>query len=128
MDKLIFDKDLFISANEAGLFFGKFDIVKPYITCQTFDSNIIGDHLLVFKTVAECNETYFKQIGFTPSSLGKVSSSDTCVYTVYRNVYFWKTGKIMMMPILITFIVLLVIAITVFLVWLLKRISLRRME
>ncbi len=52
MDKLIFDKDLFISANEGGILFGKFNIIKPYITCQTFDEKMAGLHFLVFKTVA----------------------------------------------------------------------------
>jgi hypothetical protein len=36
MDKLIFVQDLFISANEEGVYFGKFNLIKPYITCQTY--------------------------------------------------------------------------------------------
>jgi uncharacterized membrane protein len=55
MDKLIFAKDLFISANIGGLFLGKFNIIKPYITCQTYSQEMVGLHLLVFKTMAECN-------------------------------------------------------------------------
>jgi len=35
MDKLIFRKDLFIGANEGSLLVGKYEIVQPYITCQT---------------------------------------------------------------------------------------------
>lgn len=52
MDKLIFDKDLFISANEGGILFGKYKIIKPYITCQTRNDSKSGTYLLVFKTIA----------------------------------------------------------------------------
>ena len=60
MDKLIFSKDLFLSANEGGLIIGKYNIVPPYITCQTTDPKMAGSHSLMFKTVAECNQNFFR--------------------------------------------------------------------
>ena len=61
-------------------------------------------------------------------SIGNIEEDDTCIYTVYRDVYFWKTGKIMMLPIIITLIVLLVIALGVVIIWALKKLSLRRIQ
>ena len=35
LDRLIFFKDNFISASEAGIDIGKVNIIKPYVTCST---------------------------------------------------------------------------------------------
>jgi|LakMenEpi03Aug12_release.lakeMendotaPanAssembly.Ray.scaffolds.fasta_scaffold1134580_1 hypothetical protein len=37
LDKLIFAKDLYISANEEGVDLGNYLIIKPYLTCYTND-------------------------------------------------------------------------------------------
>ena len=108
--------------------FGKFNIVKPYITCQTFDEKMLGLHFLVFKTVAECNQNYLQQIGVPKFSLGDYTNADTCIYTVYLDVNFWKTGKIYLLPILITFLVFGAIALTVIALWVVKKIVLKRMQ
>jgi hypothetical protein len=62
------------------------------------------------------------------ASIGEYSSDDTCIYTVYRNIYFWKPGKIMLFPILITLIILLLIALITLLVWLLKKLVISKMQ
>lgn len=60
--------------------------------------------------------------------MGKLEQDDTCIYTVYRDVYFWKTGKIMLLPIIITLIVFLIIALGVIIIWAIKKLSLRRVQ
>jgi hypothetical protein len=89
---------------------------------------MVGAHPLVFKTIAECNETYIKSIGINSISLGQYSSSDSCIYTVYRNVYFWRAGKLIVLPFLITFIVFLVIGFSVIIIWVIQKIMIRRAQ
>lgn len=92
MDKLIFKKDLFISANEGGLLIGRYDIIEPYITCQTVYDEMVGSHPLIFKTFAECSPEFFESYDIKLNTLNSFTDEDTCVYTVERTLYFWKTG------------------------------------
>lgn len=125
MDKLIFSNDLFISANEAGLFLGDFQVVQPYVTCQAHDTNQTGSHHLVFKTVAECNKNFLEEKKIDMGTIDGFTSEDSCIYTVYQQVYFWRAGEINTKPILILLLVVLAFGLGVFLIWLFKRISIR---
>ena len=61
MDKIIFKDGLFIDTNENVLKIGSYKIIPPYTVCTTSSPKYLGIHNLVFKTYAECNETYFKE-------------------------------------------------------------------
>lgn len=87
-----------------------------------------GSYYLVFETVAECNKDFFNLYNINANLLGAIGSEDTCVYTIYKDVYFWKTGTIMLMPILIVLSILVVIAVIVAAMWILKKISIRRIQ
>lgn len=58
MDKLVFTSDLYISANEDGIYVGNYTIIEPYISCKTSNEKYLGTHHLVFKTKAKCDEKY----------------------------------------------------------------------
>ncbi len=52
MDKMIFKNNTFISTNEGGILFGKYEILQPYITCLAKNPDMAGSYYLVFETVA----------------------------------------------------------------------------
>lgn len=66
--------------------------------------------------------------GININSYGQISDDDKCIYTVEQTVYFWKTGKIMVLPILIMAIVFLVIAFGVLLIWIMKKLNIMRFQ
>ena len=89
IDKVIFTKDMFISANENGVILGNYSIIKPYVSCYTNSRTYSGEHSLLFKTYAECNDTYFHLYKVDQKAIGDINEDDICVYSVYRDVYFW---------------------------------------
>ena len=51
----------------------------------------MGKHKVLFKVTAECNQDYFKQIGFNP---GNIEEEDRCIYTVYHKVKIWRPAAL----------------------------------
>ena len=70
LDKIIFKDGLFINTNENMIKIGSYRIIPPYTVCSTSSPKYLGTHDLVFKTYAECNETYFKEKGIDTSVIG----------------------------------------------------------
>lgn len=126
MDKLLFYKDLFISANEEGIDIGNVVIVKPYVTCYTDSDYFLGKHQLEFKTTAECNEDYFEKYQVNKTLLGDIDEDDVCIYTVYKELEYWKVGEVKTYPFLIAMLVILALVIVAVIVFVLKRVKIRR--
>lgn len=116
LDKVIFKDGLFISTNENMLKIGNYKIIPPYTICYTASEKYLGRHDLVFKTYAECNETYFKEKNVDISAIGSYGADDVCVYTVYRTINFWEKGEVRMIPIIISLVVLVAAVVTIIVV------------
>jgi hypothetical protein len=52
LDKIIFNKDLAITANENHIIALKYRVDKPEIVCTTSNKSLLGMHNLVLRTTA----------------------------------------------------------------------------
>jgi hypothetical protein len=86
LDKLILTDKYFISANEYRIMLGTYLLIPPAIFCTTSNASAIGSHRVVLKVTAECNQDYFKSVGFNS---GLLASDDHCVYSVYQTMQIW---------------------------------------
>ena len=127
MDKLLFTEKYFISANEDGLYIGGYNIIEPYIACQTSQRKFLGTHHLVFTTKAKCDKSYFAKYNINQKKLGEIDDNDMCIYTAYRDVYLWEVGEIFMLPILIAILIFVFIAFIISLVYCIKKIRLKKL-
>jgi hypothetical protein len=71
---------------------------------------------------------YFKKIGVSAELIEEYSYEDTCIYTVHKDIVFWKEGKVNKTPILITLTVFIIVSTTVFTIWCTKKSMLRRLN
>jgi hypothetical protein len=98
LDKIVFSGRMYISANEGGLEIGEINIVPPYVSCYTSSRSFLGTTALMFKTVAECNDTYFTKYKVDKELLGTIEPNDVCIYTVYSSINYWEVGEINTYP------------------------------
>ena len=59
-------------------------------------------------------------------ALGQINDDDVCVYTVYKDVNYWKVGEVKIMPFLIALLVVLGLSIVAVVVFLLKKAKIAR--
>lgn len=62
LDKIVFDKDIVITANEYHIVVYNYMVEKPQITCLTNNESLIGLHHLVLRTTAECHASFLQQV------------------------------------------------------------------
>jgi hypothetical protein len=55
LDKIIFNKDFAITANENHIIALKYKVEKPAIYCDTHNNSLVGTHNLMLRTTAECS-------------------------------------------------------------------------
>jgi hypothetical protein len=84
---------------------------------------MVGNHMLLFKVTAECNENYFKSIGFEP---GQVMGDDKCVYSVYQTVEFWEAKEVNIKIFLIILGVIGALALLLLVWWGLSKLKLNK--
>lgn len=128
LDRLIFNKDMFVSASESGVDIGKIKIIKPYITCNTQDAQFLGLSKMQFKTLAECNETYFEQYQVNMSTIEEIGPGDICVYTVFRPINYWQVGEIKPMPYIIFGLVIVALVVVTLIICFVKNLKIKRIQ
>ena len=48
-----------------------------------------------------------------------------CIYTAYKDVYFWEVGEIFLMPIVVAIIVFLALSVLISIIYFVKKMRLR---
>lgn len=62
------------------------------------------------------------------TELGEIDQDDVCVYTVYRSANYWKVGEIKTYPFIGATIAIVCAIVLAVIIFLLKRIKIRRIQ
>ena len=85
----------------------------------------VGQHNVLFKVTAECNQEYLNRIGFNPGNLEK---DDKCVYTVYHKVKIWKPAALNVKVFGIIGIIIGILSLGVLVWWGCSFVNLRKLQ
>jgi hypothetical protein len=128
IDKLFLVGRMYISSSESGLEIGQISIIQPYISCHTTAKVFLGTTPLLFKTTAECNDTYFANYEINKSMLGTIGPDDVCTYTVYRSIFYWEVGEIKTYPFIGAAIGLTCVVLFIVLLFLVKGLQIQNLK
>jgi hypothetical protein len=58
--------------------------------------------------------------------LGEINDDDTCVYTVYKSINYWKVGEVNTYPFLFATLGTLIVGLTIIIVFISKKVKMNR--
>lgn len=125
LDKLILTDKYFISANEYRIMVGTYMLIPPAIFCSTVNTSTLGSHRVVLRVTAECNQAYFKSVGYNS---GQLASDDRCVYSVYQTMQIWQPAQIDTTPFLVVVIIILILSLGILVWWVYSFVDLRKLR
>jgi hypothetical protein len=86
---------------------------------------MVGNHHLVFKVTADCNERYLNKINYP---LDKIIRGDQCLYTVCQDLRIWQPATIDTSPFVNSFIVIIVLLVAIVVWWVYTFVNYKKLE